>query len=245
MTAPQVVSREQWLAARKELLRKEKEHTRQRDALAAERRKLPWVRVDKDYTFEGPRGRQTLADLFGSRNQLAIYHFMLGPGWEHGCVSCSLAADQFDGAMIHLAQRDVTFTVVSRAPYAEIAPFRERMGWRFPWVSSHGSDFNFDFRVSFTKEELAAGSVDYNYAPSQFPSEEAPGMSIFARGEDGAIYHSYSTYTRGLEPLLGVYYFLDLVPKGRGEEDPNNPMSWVRHHDRYPALVMPPQKVTA
>lgn len=233
MKQPNIVSPAEWLAARKQLLAKEKELTRRRDELAAERRALPWVRVDERYTFEGPRGAQSLSELFAGRSQLIVYHFMLGPGWQEGCPSCSLLVDHIDGAHLHLGARDVTLTLVSRAPYAEIARFRERMGWSVPWVSSHDSEFNRDFHVSFSKEQLAAGSFDYNYAPSSFPSEEAPGISVFSKAPDGAIFHTYSTYARGGEPLIGAYYLLDMVPRGRDEEGLPWPMAWVRHHDRY------------
>jgi predicted dithiol-disulfide oxidoreductase (DUF899 family) len=230
---PKVVSQSEWLAARKEHLAKEKEFTRLRDELSRQRRALPWEKVEKQYEFEGPAGKLTFADLFAKRAQLVIYHFMLGPGWKEGCPSCSYLADHFHGMTIHLAHRDVTFAVVSRAPYAEIEVFKKRMGWRFPWVSSFGSDFNYDYHVSFTKEDLAKGEVHYNYQLTRFPSEEAPGASVFARDKTGAIYHTYSTYSRGLDILVGTYNFLDMVPKGRDEEGLAHSMAWVRHHDKY------------
>jgi predicted dithiol-disulfide oxidoreductase (DUF899 family) len=233
MRQPQIVPREQWLAARQRLLEKEKELTRQNDQLAEERRALPWVRVEKDYVFDGPSGKQTLSELFDGRSQLVIYHFMLGPGWKEGCPSCSLLSDHLDASLVHLASRDVTLAVVSRAPYAEIAPFKERMGWRFHWVSSHGNDFNRDYHVSFSKEEVATGSFYYNFGLNGFPSEEAPGISVFAKDPSGAIFHTYSSYARGAEPMIGAYHFLDRVPKGRAEEGLPWPMAWVRHHDRY------------
>jgi len=233
MQAHTVVSREQWLKARKELLAKEKEFTRLRDRLSAERRELPWVKIDKLYLFQGPNGTRTLGELFDGRSQLVVYHFMLGPGWEQGCPSCSFLADHFDGAAVHLAHRDVTLCVVSRAPYPEIAAFRKRMGWRFPWVSSFGSDFNRDFHVSFSAEERAGGKVEYNYGLTEFPSAEAPGLSVFARNETGDVFHTYSSYARGLDMLVGAYHFLDLVPKGRDEDGLAFTMAWVRHHDRY------------
>ncbi len=232
-----VVSQDQWLKARKALLAKEKEFTRARDALSAERRELPWVKVDKTYKFDGPQGCETLADLFGSRSQLLVYHFMLGPGWVQGCPSCSLLADHFDGATIHLAQRDVTLVVVSRAPLAEIAAYQKRMGWRFKWVSSHGNDFNHDFHVSFTPEEKARGKVDYNYTMTEFPSEEAPGLSAFIK-DNGAVFHTYSAYARGLDTLIGAYNFLDLAPKGRDEGALPWTMAWVRRHDEYEATAV-------
>jgi predicted dithiol-disulfide oxidoreductase (DUF899 family) len=233
MQPHKIVSRTEWLAARKAHLSKEKEFTRVRDALSRERRELPWVKVEKAYAFEGPQGPCTLADLFDGRNQLIVYHFMFGPGWDQGCKSCSFLADHFDGAAVHLAQRDVTLTAVSRAPWPQIAAFKQRMGWRFPWVSSYGSDFNHDYRVSFTPDEMAQGDVDYNYQRQAFGSEEAPGASVFYRDDAGSIFHTYSSYGRGLDILIGAYNFLDLVPKGRDEDELDFSMSWVRHHDRY------------
>ncbi len=227
-----VVSQDEWLAARKALLAKEKEFTRKRDALSAARRELPWVKVDKNYVFDGPAGKETLADLFGGKSQLMIYHFMLGPGWVQGCPSCSFLADHFDGAAIHLAQRDVAFVVVSRAPLAEIEAYKKRMGWRFKWVSSYGSDFNGDFHVSFTPEEKASGKVEYNYVKGDFPSEEAPGLSAFSK-DGGAVFHTYSTYGRGLDIIIGTYNMLDLAPKGRDEDALPWSMAWVRRHDEY------------
>ncbi len=228
-----VVSREEWLAARKDLLVKEKAFTRLRDALSAERRKLPWVKVEKDYVFDTAGGKQTLADLFGGRSQLIVYHFMFGPGWAEGCPSCSLLGDHFDGSVIHLAQRDVTLLAASRAPLPQIEAFKRRMGWRFKWVSSYETDFNDDYHVSFTKDELAKGEVYYNYAMTKFPSEEAPGLSVFYKDGNGVVFHTYSSYGRGLDILIGAYNFLDLAPKGRDEEGLKNTMAWVRHHDKY------------
>ncbi len=235
MKQPKIVSAEEWTAARRQLLAKEKELTRQQDALAEERRALPWVRVEKSYVFEGPSGERSLSDLFAGRSQLLVYHFMLGPGWKEGCPSCSLLADHLDGSTVHLASRDVTLTVVARAPYTEIAAFQRRMGWSFPWVSSHGTDFNRDYHVSFSKEEVATGSFYYNYGVNGFPSEEAPGISVFAKDASGAIFHTYSTYARGGEPIIAAYALLDMVPKGRAEDGLPWPMAWVRHHDRYGA----------
>ena len=226
----------EWLRARRELLQREKAHTRERDEIARLRRALPWVRVEKDYRFEGPGGpdqRLTLADLFRGRSQLVVYHFMLGPDWDEGCPSCSFVSDHFDGALVHLEQRDVSFTAVSRAPYAKIAAFKERMGWRFPWVSSHGGSFNFDFRVSATDDEKRKNEMSYNFEKSALLVDEMPGLSVFARDASGAIHHTYSTYARGLEPLVGAYTMLDFVPKGRDEEGLEFTMAWVRHHDRY------------
>ncbi len=233
MDRPSVVSRAEWLEARKKLLVMEKEATRRRDALGAERRGLPMVEVDKTYLFDGPSGRQTLADLFDGRSQLIVYHFMLGPGWKEGCPSCSFLADHIDGSLVHLNARDVTLAVVSRAPLPEIEAFKHRMAWRFPWVSSHGNDFNFDYHVSFTKEEMAQGKVYYNYEMQEFGSEEAPGASVFHRDAAGKVFHTYSTYARGGDILIGAYNYLDLVPKGRDEDGLPWTMAWVRHHDTY------------
>ncbi|MDM0082794.1 thioredoxin family protein [Variovorax sp. J31P179] len=228
-----VVSTDRWLAERKLLLAREKEITRLRDQLARERRALPWVRIQKDYAFDTPEGRRTLAELFEGRRQLLVQHFMLGPGWTEGCPSCSYMADHLDGMQVHLMQRDVTLRVVSRAPLAEIERFRARMGWRFQWVSSHGSDFNRDFGVSFTQEEIASGKVRYNYVTQAFPAEEAPGISVFYKDDADQVFHTYSTYGRGVEVMMGTYDLLDLTPKGRDEHNPGHTMDWVRHHDRY------------
>lgn len=228
-----VVSQEEWVAARKQLLRKEKELTRLRDQLSAERRELPWVKVEKEYVFEGPDGRESLPDLFEGRSQLLVYHFMFGPDWEQGCPSCSLLSDHIDGANWHLPQRDVTLVAVSRAPLAQIEGFKARMGWRFKWVSSYGSDFNFDYQVSFDPDAMARGEVYYNYATGEFPSDEAPGISAFYRDPDGTVFHTYSAYARGLDLLIGAYNYLDLTPKGRDEAALPWTMAWVRHHDRY------------
>lgn len=228
-----VVSPVEWLAARKELLGKEKEFSRLRDELSRKRRELPWERVEKNYVFEGPNGKETLADLFGGRSQLIVYHFMLGPGWKEGCPSCSYLADHFDGGTIHLANRDVTLLAVSRAPLAEIEAFKKRMGWRFKWVSSFGTDFNQDYQVSSAKGEKPQGKVYYNYTLTEFPSEERPGASVFYNDPGGQIFHTYSTYARGLDILIGTYNFLDLVPKGRDEDALKHTMAWVRHHDSY------------
>jgi predicted dithiol-disulfide oxidoreductase (DUF899 family) len=200
---------------------------------------LPWEKVDKNYVFDTTAGKQSLADLFGGKSQLIIYHFMLGPGWEAGCPSCSYLADHFDGAAVHLAQRDVSFVVVSRAPLSEIEAFKRRMGWRFKWVSSFGSDFNPDYQVSFTAQEKAGGKVFYNYEfIESFPSEERPGASVFYKNAAGEIFHTYSTYGRGLDILIGTYHFLDLAPKGRDEDALAWSMAWVRHHDRYDGAVV-------
>jgi predicted dithiol-disulfide oxidoreductase (DUF899 family) len=230
---PKIVSPKEWLEARVALLAKEKELTHLRDALAKARAELPWVRVQKNYVFEGDRGRVSLADLFAGKSQLAVWHFMMGPGWKEGCPSCSMLADHMNAALPHIAARDVEYIAISRAPYAEIAPFRSRMGWKFNWVSSHDTEFNRDFHVSFTKDELSNGQFYYNYGYDGFPSEEAPGLSVFYKDESGAIYHTYSTFARGAEPMLGVYALLDLMPKGRDEAALPWPMAWVRHHDQY------------
>jgi predicted dithiol-disulfide oxidoreductase (DUF899 family) len=229
----EVVSREQWTEARAALLAKEKELTRRRDELSRERRQLPWVKVEKRYVFDGPNGKERLDELFGGRRQLIVYHFMFGPGWQEGCKSCSFLADHIDGSLIHLANRDVTLVAVSRAPLPEIQAFQKRMGWRFKWVSSYGSDFNFDYGVSFTKDDMASGEVYYNYGKREFPSDEAPGASVFYKDESGDVFHTYSAYARGLDILLGAYNYLDFTPKGRDEDDLAFSMSWIRHHDRY------------
>jgi predicted dithiol-disulfide oxidoreductase (DUF899 family) len=231
-TGHKVVSRDEWRAARVALLEKEKELTRLRDEQARLRRELPCVKVEKEYVFDGPHGRVSLADLFGGRGQLVVYHFMFGPDWAEGCPSCSFVADHLDAMLPHLAARDVSLAVVSRAPLAKITAFQERMGWRFPWVSSADTDFNADYRVSFTPEEMARGKVRYNFTEQEFPSAEAPGVSVFLKA-DGDLFHTYSSYARGVEPLVGTYAVLDLVPKGRDEGGLGFSMAWVRHHDRY------------
>jgi predicted dithiol-disulfide oxidoreductase (DUF899 family) len=229
-----VVSPADWLAARKELLRKEKEFTRLRDELSRERLELPWEEAKKQYVFEGSKGKQTLADLFEGRNQLIVYHFMFGPEWEEGCPSCSFIADNFDGSAVHLANRGVTLVAVSRAPYPKIEEFKTRMGWRFKWVSSYGGDFNWDYHVSFTKEEMASAKQPYNYGMNTFPSDEAPGLSAFYKNDAGEVLHTYSTFARGGDMLIGAYNFLDIAPLGRNEAQFEWPMQWVRHHDKYP-----------
>lgn len=228
------VSREEWLEARKALLAREKDFTRERDALSAARRALPMVRVDKRYVFEGPEGSRTLADLFDGKRQLLVYHFMFAPDWEQGCKSCSYIADNFTGGLVHLAARDTAFAVISRAPLAKLQAFQRRMGWSFRWLSSAGSDFNFDYHVSFTPAELAAKDVEYNYGRTSFPYSEAPGLSVFLR-EGDAVLHTYSTYARGLDLLMNTYNYLDLTPLGRQEEGEPYGMAWLRHHDRYDA----------
>jgi len=227
-----VVSREEWLVARKTLLLKEKEETRMRDSVRAARLALPWVKVEKTYMFDTPYGRESLGDLFEGRSQLIVYHFMLGPDWEAGCPGCSFLADHFDGTMVHLEHHDVTLTAVSRAPLAKIEAYRKRMGWHFPWASSFGSDFNFDYGVSFTKEQLAKGTVNYNFTQidSAQANDELPGLSAFTKNEAGEIFHTYSEYARGGEELIGTMMILDRAPKGRNEK---STMDFVRRHDEY------------
>jgi predicted dithiol-disulfide oxidoreductase (DUF899 family) len=230
-----IVSQREWLAARKALLAKEKEFTKQRDRLSEERRALPWVKIEKSYSFEGPKERQSLSDLFEGRSQLIVYHFMYGPEWGEGCMSCSFWADTFNGAIEHLKARDVTMIAVSRAPYSTLKAFQKRMGWSFKWVSSLGSDFNYDFHVSFTPEEQEKGPVFYNFQKQEFPSDEAPGISVFYKDKAGDIFHTYSTYARGLDAVNGAYQLLDLAPKGRDEAELPWPMAWVKHRDKYGA----------
>ena len=234
MMQHQVVSQDEWLIARKQLLVKEKEFTRLRDRLATERRALPWVRVEKSYVFDGPDGKETLADLFGGHSQLIIKHFMFGPDWSEGCVGCSFGQDHVDGILVHLAHRDVSYVAVSRAPLPEIHAFKKRMGWQVKWVSSFGSDFNFDFHVSFRPEEIAKGEAYYNYETRKIGIDELSGNSVFYKDVNGDVFHTYSSYGRGGEDMLGTYRFLDIVPKGRDETGPNHNLTdWVRHHDRY------------
>ena len=229
-----VVSEKEWLEARKELLKKEKEFTDQRDQISKLRRELPWVKVEKDYVFDGPNGKEKLSELFDGRSQLIIYHFMLAPDWEEGCASCSYVSDHFDGALVHLAHRDTTLAVVSHAPIEKIQAFKKRMGWNFKWLSAFNNDFNFDYHVSFTDEELAKGKVYYNYEMTEFPIKEGPGISVFYKDDTtGDIYHTYSSYARGLDILLGTYNLLDLTPKGRDEDGLAFSMAWLRYHDRY------------
>ncbi|CAM3400268.1 thioredoxin [Pseudomonas floridensis] len=225
-----VVSREQWLQARRQHLIHEKALTHHRDQLSAARRELPWVKIDTRYRFSGPNAEQSLAELFGRHTQLIIYHFMFGPDWTEGCKGCSFLSDHLDGANLHLAHHDVSVVAVSHASWEAFQPFKQRMGWQFDWVSSAGSTFNHDFGVSFTQAQIANGDVIYNYEKSPEPFDEMPGLSVFYKNERGEIFHTYSTYARGLDLLVGTYNFLDLTPKGRNE-DPI--MNWVRHHDRY------------
>lgn len=233
LTAPDIVSREEWLAARTALLAREKAMTRNLDALRAERRRMPWVRIEKSYLFGGPQGPCTLADLFRGRSQLAVYHFMLTPGSEDICKGCSYIADHIDSARQHFEQADLAFAAISRVPLERIEQVRRRLGWTFPWVSSHGTDFNYDFGVSFRKEDIVAGRAIYNYGTPIRSSEDMHGTSIFARNERGEVFHTYSTYARGDEPLMGAFTWLDLTPKGRNET--GGIMSWLKLHDEYEA----------
>jgi predicted dithiol-disulfide oxidoreductase (DUF899 family) len=229
-----VVSREEWLIERKAHLKSEKALTRLRDLVAAERRRLPWVKVETDYVFEAPEGKKTLADLFDGRSQLILKHFMLGPGWKEGCVGCSFEVDHVEGALVHLEHHDVSYVAVSRAPLAEIEAYKKRMGWSFRWVSSFGSDFNYDYGVSFHKEDIAEGKALYNYKPLDFEADELSGQSVFYKDDAGEIFHTYSVYARGDELLIGTYNYLDLTPKGRNENGPNFDLTdWVRRHDQY------------
>jgi len=227
-----VVTHDRWIAARTTLLAKEKEFTRAKDELNRSRRTLPWERVEKTYQFEGPDGKETLAELFAGRSQLFVYHFMFGPEDQEGCPNCSFWADHYDGAGLHLPHRDVSFVVVSRAPFAKIEPFKRRMGWRFKWVSSAGTDFNNDLGVSFTPDQVQRGAMLYNYTTTNAGMPDREGASVFYKDRSGAVFHTYSCYARGIEMLNGTYHVLDLVPKGR-DEDRDDPLSWVRYHDRY------------
>ena len=233
MTTHEVVSKGEWVEARKRLLAKEKEFTRMRDQLSAERRALPWMRIDKDYTFDGPNGRETLAQLFGDRSQLVVYHFMFAPEWDVGCKSCSFWADNFNGITPHLRQRDVAFAAISRAPLAKLQAFARRLGWTFKWVSSNGTDFNYDFEVSFQPDALARGDATYNFAKLQNANSDMPGISVFAKDESGAVFRTYSTFGRGLDMMNTAYHYLDLVPKGRDEAGLPFTMSWVKLRDLY------------
>ena len=237
---PKLVTPGEWLTARKKHLAKEKEFTRLRDELSRDRRALPWEKVEKEYLFQGASGQVSLGDLFDGRSQLIVYHFMFGPGWKEGCPSCSYLADHFDGAAIHLAQRDLSFVVISRAMLPEIERYKQRMGWKFKWVSAFGSDFNHDYQVSESPEEKAKGEAYYNYEITKFPSDERPGASVFYKNEAGEVFHTYSTYGRGLDTFLGAYHFLDIAPKGRDEAGLKFSMAWVRRHDEYDGASVDP-----
>lgn len=227
-----VVSESQWLVARKKLLTEEKKFSRLRDRLNKKRRDLPWVKLTKKYIFDGPDGSQTFADLFCGKSQLIVYHFMFGPDWGEGCAHCSFWADHYDGTVAHLAQRDTALAVVSRAPYREIAPFKKRMGWKFNWVSSAKNDFNFDLHVSFTPEEIKSGTLSYNYGKIKMQIDEREGVSAFYKDARGVIYHTYSSYARGIDMLNTTYHFLDLTAKDR-DENPDQPQDWVTYRDQY------------
>jgi predicted dithiol-disulfide oxidoreductase (DUF899 family) len=231
MESHKIVSQAEWLTAHRAHLAEEKALTHARDALSRKRRELPWVKVDKTYAFDTDRGRQTLDDLFDGRSQLIVYHFMMGPDWDEGCTGCSFLSDHVDGALVHLAHRDVTYVAVSRAPLAKIDAFRKRMGWKFRWVSSAGSDFNYDYYVSFTSAQQTEGKLFYNFGTIDSSMDELPGLSVFYKDEAGDIYHTFSAYGRGGEPFIGTYTFLDIVPKGRDEQ--RAMMEWLHHHDRY------------
>jgi predicted dithiol-disulfide oxidoreductase (DUF899 family) len=233
MPSHPVVSRQEWLEARKAHLMREKEFTLARDRLSAERRALPWVKLDKTYTFDGPRGKQTLADLFEGHPQLVVQHFMFGPDWSEGCKSCSFWADGFERMIPHLAARDTALVAISRAPLQKLEAFKARMGWTFDWFSSAGNDFNHDYAVSFTPEEIKSGAKIYNFGTSGFGVEEAPGISVFHRDADGSIFHTYSCFARGLDMMNSAYHYLDLTPLGRHEEGLPYPMDWVRLRDQY------------
>lgn len=233
MTTHKVVSKQEWLAARSELLAKEKEFSRLRDELSQRRRDLPWEKVEKKYVFEGPHGKESLADLFEGRTQLIVYHFMFDPEWNEGCKSCSFIADHYNPSIVHLKHRDVTMVTVSRAPLPRLEAFKKRMVWSFKWVSSFGSDFNWDYAVSFKPEDVAKKQVYYNYKTQSFPAAEGPGISVFHKDEAGAVFHTYSSFARGLDMFIGAYHLLDIVPAGRGEAGLIYGMEWLRHHDRY------------
>lgn len=233
MQTHKVVSREEWLAARKAHLTKEKEFTRMRDRLSEERRTLPWVKVDKRYLFDTPEGQQTLAELFAGRSQLIVYHFMFGPDWAEGCPSCSFWADNFNGIGVHLRHRDIELVAVSRSPLAKLEAYKKRLGWDLRWVSSYGSDFNSDYQVSFDPDEIKKGQVYYNYEKRTFPSDEAPGISVFHKNDSGEVFHTYSCYARGLDMMNGAYHYMDLAPKGRDEAGLPYSMAWLRRHDQY------------
>lgn len=235
MISTKVVSRDEWLSARKQLLAEEKQLTRLRDELARKRRELPRVHVDEAYVFEGPDGKQSLADLFAGKSQLIVQHFMLGEGWGEGCPSCSFWADNYNGTVVHMQQRDASFVAVSNAPLAEIQAYKKRMGWSFKWVSSFGTDFNRDYHVTFTEDERANNEAFYNFKKGTFPVAEAPGVSVFYKDEQGEIFHTYSCYARGLDTLNAAYQYIDLLPHGRNEDDLPFSMAWLKRHDQYEA----------
>lgn len=233
MQPHKIVSREQWIAARKDLMAREKELTQAREALSRQRRELPWVKVDKDYRFDGPHGKVTLGDLFKGRPQLVVQHVMFAPEWDAACKSCSFWVDGFERMVPHLAARDTTMVAISRAPLAKLEAFKQRMGWSFDWLSSGANDFNHDYGVSFTREQIDSGEASYNYGGSPLYGEELPGISVFYRDETGAVFHTYSTFARGLDMMNAAYHYLDLTPLGRHEEGLPYPMDWVRLRDEY------------
>ncbi len=233
MKNAKIVSRDEWFNARLDHLDKEKAFTKARDALSAARRELPWVKVDQSYNFDGPNGKQSLADLFAGRSQLIVYHFMYGPDWEEGCPSCSFWADNYNGTIAHLNHRDINMVAISNAPLANLDAYKKRMGWDFTWVSSLGTTFNRDYGVTFTPEEIDAGEAFYNYHKGKTNLQEAPGISVYYRDENNDVYHTYSCYSRGLDMLNGAYHLMDLTPKGRDEDDLPFTMAWVRRHDTY------------
>jgi predicted dithiol-disulfide oxidoreductase (DUF899 family) len=233
MKNQKIVTRDEWLSARIAFLDKEKEFTRRRDQLSQERRELPWVKVDQEYQFDGPNGKETLSELFEGRSQLIVYHFMYGPDWEEGCPSCSFWADNFDNIVVHLNHRDITLIAVSRAQLDELEAYKKRMGWSFKWVSSLENGFNHDYHVSFTPDEMKKSEVYYNYGLTNFSGDELAGISVFYRNEEGDVFHTYSCYSRGLDMLNGAYHYMDLVPKGRDEDNLPYTMAWLRRHDSY------------
>lgn len=233
MQIQNIVSKDEWLQARRKLLQEEKEFTRLGDQLSLKRRQLPWVKVDKEYAFEGLDGKQSLSGLFEDKSQLIVYHFMYGPDWEDGCPSCSFWADNFNGIDIHLRHRDANLVVISRAGLDTLQAYKKRMGWDFKWLSSLGSDFNYDYQVSFTAGEMDKGEMFYNFKVGNFPADEAPGISIFCKSDDGDVFHTYSCYARGLDMLNGAYHYMDLLPKGRDEGDLDFTMAWLRRRDQY------------
>ena len=233
MTTPIVVSQAEWIDARRQHLQKEKEFTKLRDQLSAQRRSLPWVKVNKSYLFDGPNGKESLSDLFEGRSQLVIQHFMFGPDWSEGCPSCSFWADNFDNIIVHLNQRDISMVAVSRSRLENLEAYKKRMGWHFKWLSSLENEFNFDFDVSFKPDEGKQVEMNYNFGTAKFGGDEAPGISVFSKNEAGELFHTYSTYGRGLDMLNGAYHLMDLVPKGRDEDALPFTMAWLRRHDSY------------
>ena len=233
MTDHKIVSETEWTEARRKFLDREKELTQLQEKISEERRALPWVKVTKNYTFDTPQGKKSLSDLFAGNSQLIVYHFMFSPDWKEGCVGCSFLSDHIDGANQHLKHHDVTYVAVSRAPLDKLTAYKKRMGWKFPWVSSEGSDFNYDFHVSFTKDQIAKGEATYNFEPYTGDMEDLHGSSVFIKDSDGAIYHTYSAYARGDERSLGTYMWLDITPNGRNEGEGGNLTNWVKRHDQY------------